>query len=198
MKTKNTQWFTLIEMLIVIAVIGILFWLFAMKFEVFAERARDTARTADWYNLGVGLIEYVIDNDASFPESPSGCFDENVFNAISWYTDELLIDPKASTAYGTVAWWCSPYYGYALLTWVNNWSYFITQSMENPANANFVLSWTDLIDRSQTKADLYDTRCTWWVEKWSSTIVCSSSNKRWVVVWGESYPLYLNLAPWDF
>ena len=67
MRTNYNKAFTLIELLIVIAIIAILS---AILFPVFAtarEKARQTACASNEKQIGLGLMQYVQDNDKSYP-----------------------------------------------------------------------------------------------------------------------------------
>ena len=62
------QGFTLIELLVVIAIIAILA---AILFPVFAkarEKARQASCSSNEKQLGLGIIQYVQDNDEMFPQ----------------------------------------------------------------------------------------------------------------------------------
>lgn len=62
--TKLTKkWFTLIEMLIVIVIIGILAWVLLPKIGWAKDKANDVAVTANVKNLGTAIIQYDMDNN---------------------------------------------------------------------------------------------------------------------------------------
>ena len=66
---KRSEGFTLIELLVVIAIIAILA---AILFPVFAkvrEKARQTSCVSNMKQISLGLLQYVQDNDESFPTS---------------------------------------------------------------------------------------------------------------------------------
>jgi len=76
----NRKGFTLIELLVVIAIIAILA---AILFPVFAqarEKAREITCTSNMQQIGVGILEYVTDNDEMYPMAID---DSWVWNA-SW------------------------------------------------------------------------------------------------------------------
>jgi len=67
MRISKTQGFTLIELLVVIAIIAILA---AILFPVFAkarEKARQISCASNSRQIGLGILQYVQDNDETFP-----------------------------------------------------------------------------------------------------------------------------------
>src|SRR5437868_2812758 len=67
MQMKSKYAFTLIELLVVIAIIAILA---AILFPVFAqarEKARQATCLSNLKQIGLGVLQYVQDNDESFP-----------------------------------------------------------------------------------------------------------------------------------
>ena len=70
-KTKNKflRWFTLIEMLIVIVIIGILASALIPRISQVRERAKDTARKAHLQQVAAVLVAYQIDK-GSYPTTP--------------------------------------------------------------------------------------------------------------------------------
>ena len=70
MKIKNKSWFTLVEMLIVIVIIGILAWALIPRLSSARWRANDTARKADLHQIAATLVAYQIDH-GKFPNDES-------------------------------------------------------------------------------------------------------------------------------
>ena len=80
--------FTLIELLVVIAIIAILA---AILFPVFAkarEKARQISCLSNLKQLGLGFIQYIQDNDSTFPASTAS--NSNV-NALTWDAQSLPV-----------------------------------------------------------------------------------------------------------
>ncbi len=65
---KKVRWFTLVEMLIVIVIIGILIAVFAPKLTGTQSTARDTGRKANLQTVGAALIKYQLD-EGNYPTS---------------------------------------------------------------------------------------------------------------------------------
>ena len=57
------RWFTLIEMLIVIVIIGILAWALIPRIGSARDKANDTAREANVRSLATALVSYGLDHD---------------------------------------------------------------------------------------------------------------------------------------
>jgi prepilin-type N-terminal cleavage/methylation domain-containing protein/prepilin-type processing-associated H-X9-DG protein len=102
--------FTLIELLVVIAIIAILA---AILFPVFAqarEKARQTACLSNTKQMGLGVMQYVQDNDEMYPIGGMSIYDgaeasiNRWFKAISPYTknDQIRTCPSAARSAGGV------------------------------------------------------------------------------------------------
>ncbi len=57
------RWFTLIEMLIVIVIIGILAWALIPRIGSARDKANDTAREANVRSLATAMVSYVMDHN---------------------------------------------------------------------------------------------------------------------------------------
>ena len=62
------RWFTLIEMLIVIVIIGILAWALIPRIGTARDKANDTAREANVRSLATALVSYGLDH-GNYPEN---------------------------------------------------------------------------------------------------------------------------------
>lgn len=67
MKRKSLRAFSLIELLIAIAIIGTLATLVIPEFDKMAARSRSIVCTNNLRNIGVGILNYVGENDNTFP-----------------------------------------------------------------------------------------------------------------------------------
>lgn len=112
-KTKSIKGFTLIELLVVIAIIAILA---AILFPVFAkvrEKARQISCLSNEKQIGLGILQYVQDNDETFPLVQRNSDDGDV--ALFLSANPGTVPPKdaagnpipadsAGTIYGVVPW----------------------------------------------------------------------------------------------
>ncbi|MGI6278511.1 MAG: type II secretion system protein [Patescibacteria group bacterium] len=102
--------FTLLELLIVIAIIGILASLAAVSYSSAQRRARDSQRQADLKAIQNALEQYYADNDGNYPSG--GC--ETIGDATDssgnrYLPGGLPTDPKTGDNYtcsGTVSDYC--------------------------------------------------------------------------------------------
>ncbi len=79
--TKNSSSFTLIELLIVVAIIGILAALIIVSLNIVLPKARDARRKADLSEIQKALAEYYINNGAYPPSaSTTGGWCTNISN----------------------------------------------------------------------------------------------------------------------
>lgn len=97
------KWFTLVEMLIVIVIIGILAAALIPQLSGIQGRARDTGRMADLRNIGAALTVYQIDNNEYYSsgdalKTNNGAFvpmdSVTTMLAGSWYMLTIPSDPQ--------------------------------------------------------------------------------------------------------
>lgn len=153
---KNTKGFTLIELMIVIAIIGVLAVALVPQLTGAQARSRDTARVADIGNISTVLSTYFSDQWA-YPKNPAEWGDADwkcVSGSGGTVMDDLAdmmeggkapVDPQAKNK----AQPCDTErsYGYSVLSRrsVDQAAFLITANVETHQRANFnasSLSWT--------------------------------------------------------
>lgn len=160
MNTK--RWFTLIEMLIVIVIVGILAAALIPRLVGVQERARDTARKADLNQVGSAISTYELDNgklpttaDATDPKPLSL---DLIKEALAPYLKSVPKDPKNLTIV-----WCEgsawQYYFTPIVKNSNpNGSFAIIAAVEQAGAANFISDGTCLGTES-TYEDIQSRLC---------------------------------------
>ena len=93
---KNKNGFTLLELLIVIAIIGILTALATVSYSSAQKKARDAQRKSDLKAIQNAMEQYYADNNGSYPVDPDGC----VSPGPEYLPNGLPTDPRGD-AYGT-------------------------------------------------------------------------------------------------
>ena len=150
----NKKGFTLIELMVVMAIIGVLAVMLVPQLSGAQERARDSGRIAAIQNI-TAVLETYFSDEGQYPSAPSNttditatgnnCFSQagGVVNAeiaalLKWGTAPM--DPQTSnTVWGcTTAW--SFWYKALEKSWVANSGYVITANVEGWKKAN--LDWS--------------------------------------------------------
>ena len=168
---NKRRWFTLIEMLVVIVIIGILAAYIIPRISSAQWKARDVARKADVNQLTSALISYSLDKKW-FPVAMTWRCIIDIANDGSlyewfdwlvdwWYISNISKDPGGKwveTDSDTVnSWWQSDflqictgnYYGY-----ISNWDHFVIIAyMDDPENWNYcTTSYNGIGEKDETKA----------------------------------------------
>jgi len=126
--------FTLIELLIVVAIIGIL--AVALVPRLFGQqgRARDAARQADLNQLQTALELYADDNGGLYPsESGGACVHKDLVTELGPYMASIPQDPLAGNGWapGMAGLPCSPDGGYTYISYTGATSYILIARLEN-------------------------------------------------------------------
>lgn len=149
---KKLKWFTLVEILIVIVIIGILIWALVPRMQWAQWRARDVARKNDLNQLQSAILVAQQDN-WKWPGQDNGIsnwtgIDPNGTIANLLVTaglNSIPVDPLTASSFtwlgsgsNTISSW---YYGYILLQkdWVSNWWFALMAKTETPWWSNYVV-----------------------------------------------------------
>lgn len=155
---KKLKWFTLVEILIVIVIIGILIWALVPRMQWAQWRARDVARKNDLNQLQSAILVAQQDNwqwpgQGDIPNwtgiDPNGAIADLLITA---GLNSIPVDPLTASSFSwlgsaanTINSW---YYGYILVKkdWVSNWWFALMAKTETPWWSNYVVCGTGVID----------------------------------------------------
>ena len=161
---RSNKGFTLIELMVVMAIIGVLAVMLVPQLSGAQERARDSGRIAAIQNI-TAVLETYFSDEGEYPNNPvsltaawNGCFsgadgavDPEIAALLKWGTAPM--DPQTSNQ----AWDCGTpgafWYNALTKNWVNNSGYVITANVEGWKKAN--LNWSEVSSATewQTVAD---------------------------------------------
>ena len=140
---KKLKWFTLVEILIVIVIIGILIAALLPRMSTAQGRARDVARKNDLSQIQTALVAYNGDH-GHYPATNNWVPVSTLGNVLyeAWFS-EIPRDPQKQA---TIEWIYGSYlypgeYWYKSMTknWVENGWFVLAAHMEIPWSANYVL-----------------------------------------------------------
>ena len=137
---KNKKWFTLIEMLIVIVIIGILAAAIIPRLNSARGRANDVARKADLNQVATALITYQLDKGGFLA---TGTTIDNISDVlIEWWMTSIPKDPANQSLFSGVTMTNATPWNYAYKkkkkSWIPNWWFVLMAQMESPGQANYV------------------------------------------------------------
>ena len=141
---KIKKWFTLIEMLIVIVIIGILAAALIPRLASARGRANDVARKADLQQLANALVAYQMDH-GFFPATAQAISGLNSELINAWMSS-LPTDPNATRSFSGIAaltiWWWQ--FGYTPITkWAIAANGFVLMAgTETEWWSNWVVGWS--------------------------------------------------------
>jgi len=148
---KNKKWFTLIEMLIVIVIIGILAAAIIPRLNSARGRANDVARKADLNQVATALITYQLDM-GRFPwtewwDSTWTTIDKITNQLVAWWMTSIPKDPANNSRFSWSNQLTDPntpfnwYYIYQTIkkSWIPNWWFVLMARMESHWQSNYVI-----------------------------------------------------------
>ena len=141
------RWFTLIEMLIVIVIIGVLAWALIPRIGSARDKANDTARESNVRSLATAMVSYWLDH-GSYPADSGSTISGNILEKYSIPSWNFANQPTSWQVYnyndldawahfvvytdlsaGSEAWNCSWWQVKSYATDTNSWKYSVIQGI---------------------------------------------------------------------
>ena len=170
MKSKKL-WITLIELLAVVAILGIIAWITLPKVSNTKSESRDILRKTQLNEIWAAITSYGINHGGRYPVSTGTCISSLTELVDEWYLSKIDPDPnwERIITYCGGEWAaikqrniCPEWY----YNYVSNWSRFVLAAyMEDNKNWNHICqnSWSNCLDADTDKDHL----CKDLAELWS-------------------------------
>lgn len=166
---RKLKWFTLVEILIVIVIIGILIWALVPRMQSAQWRARDVARKNDLAQLQTAIIASQQDK-WGYPCYKSGfnCDLTGGKDAASWLNISQIENQLLRAGMNSIP---KDPLGTNVVTWLGgtgaDWEYRYLL-----AKSNWIDKWAVVL---MAKTE---------VEWWSNRVYCGSGVSKWEITWG--------------